>query len=59
MRESFMEKNEYMKEATYSLSADKIFQKIQELEKDGKTEEYKKRWLWELTQNAKDCVRDN
>ena len=54
-----MEKNEYMKEATYSLSADKIFQKIQELEKGGKTEEYKKRWLWELTQNAKDCVRDN
>lgn len=54
-----MSKNEYMEGATYSLSADKIYQKIADLEKDGKKEEYKKRWLWELTQNAKDCAKGN
>lgn len=54
-----MSKNEYMERATYSLSADKIYQKIADLEKDGKKEEYKKRWLWELTQNAKDCAKGN
>lgn len=54
-----MSKNEYMERATYGLSADKIYQKIADLEKDGKKEEYKKRWLWELTQNAKDCAIGN
>lgn len=54
-----MSKNKYMEGATYSLSADKIYQKIADLEKDGKKEKYKKRWLWELTQNAKDCAKGN
>jgi len=55
----FMEKSEYMEAAIYSLAAEKIHQKIEELEKSGKKEEYKKRWLWELTQNAKDCSKSN
>ena len=54
-----MEKSEYMEAAIYSLAAEKIHQKIEELEKSGKKEEYKKRWLWELTQNAKDCSKSN
>ena len=48
-----------MEAAIYSLAAEKIHQKIEELEKSGKKEEYKKRWLWELTQNAKDCSKSN
>lgn len=54
-----MEKSKYMEDAIYNLSAEKIYQKIGELEKSGKIEEYKKRWLWELTQNAKDCSKSN
>lgn len=54
-----MEKSEYIEDAIYNLSAEKIYLKIGELEKSGKIEEYKKRWLWELTQNAKDCSKSN
>lgn len=54
-----MRKNQYIEEAIYRFSRDKIYQKIEELEKGGRVEEYKKRWLWELTQNAKDCAKSN
>mgnify|MGYP000340496993 CR=1 FL=1 len=54
-----MKKNQYTEEALLRFSRDKIHQKIEELEKGGRVEEYKKRWLWELTQNAKDCAKSN
>lgn len=47
---------QYMEDTIYRFSSDKIYRKIEELEKGGRVEEYKKRWLWELTQNAKDCA---
>ena len=54
-----MRREQCMEEACYRFSRDKIYQKIEELEKGGRVEEYKRRWLWELTQNAKDCAKSD